>query len=69
MTIKQKQCLLAYLGYYIGAIDGVWGTLSQIATKAFQMDFGLPPDGIVNESTEKALTHVVCYGMPIKKGA
>lgn len=25
MTAKQKQCLLAYLGYYHGAIDGSIG--------------------------------------------
>ena len=35
MTNKQKQCLLCYLGYYVGSIDGVWGTLSKTATKAF----------------------------------
>ena len=67
MTIKQKQCLLAYLGYYVGNIDGSWGTLSKTATKAFQKDFGLTADGIVGESTENALTHAVCYGMPAKK--
>ena len=66
MTIKQRQCLLYYLGYYVGEIDGSWGTLSKTATKAFQKDFGLTVDGIVGESTEKALTHAVCYGMPAK---
>ena len=25
MTIKQRQNLLAYLGYYVGNIDGEWG--------------------------------------------
>ena len=25
MTIEQKQCLLRYLGYYAGIIDGIWG--------------------------------------------
>ena len=45
MTIKQKQCLLFYLGYYVGNIDGQWGTLSKTATKAFQKDFGLTADG------------------------
>lgn len=25
MTIKQRQHLLAYLGYYVGNVDGVWG--------------------------------------------
>ena len=67
MTIKQRQNLLAYLGYYVGNIDGEWGTLSKTATKAFQKDFGLNPDGICGTETEKALKHAVCYGMPAKK--
>lgn len=67
MTIKQKQHLLAYLGYYVGNIDGDFGTLSKTATKAFQKDFGLTADGICGTQTEKALTHAVCYGMPVKK--
>ncbi|MGM9548963.1 MAG: peptidoglycan-binding protein [Faecousia sp.] len=25
MTVKQKQCLLAYLGYDTGGVDGIWG--------------------------------------------
>lgn len=66
MTIKQKQHLLAYLGYYVGNIDGSWGTMSKTATKAFQKDFGLTADGICGEKTEKALKHAVCYGMPAK---
>lgn len=67
MTIKQKQNLLAYLGYYVGNIDGEWGTLSKTATKAFQKDFGLNPNGVAGTETEKALKHAVCYGMPAKK--
>ena len=67
MTVKQKQNLLAYLGYYVGNIDGVWGTLSKTATKAFQKDFGLDPNGVCGTETEKALKHAVCYGMPAKK--
>lgn len=31
MTAKQKQCLLAYLGYYHGAIDGVIGPQTRAA--------------------------------------
>lgn len=67
MTIKQKQCLLYYLGYYVGEIDGDWGTLSKTATKAFQKEFGITVDGIAGAETEKALTHAVAYGMPAKK--
>lgn len=68
MTIKQKQCLLAYLGYYVGAIDGAWGTLSKTALRAFQADFGgIAVDGICGQETEKALRHAVAYGMPVRE--
>ncbi len=67
MTIKQRQLLLAYLGYYVGNIDGSWGTLSKTACKAFQKDFGLDADGYGGTNTDKALTHAVAYGMPAKK--
>ena len=67
MTVKQKQCLLAYLGYYVGEIDGDWGQLSKTATKAFQKDFGITADGVCGAETEKAMTHAVAYGMPVRK--
>lgn len=67
MTIKQRQHLLAYLGYYVGNIDGDWGILSKTACKAFQKDFGLDADGYGGTNTDKALTHAVAYGMPAKK--
>ena len=67
MTIKQRQLLLAYLGYYVGNIDGKWGQLPQITTKAFQTDFGLAATGVCNAETEKALKHAVSYGMPVKE--
>ena len=31
MTVKQRQHLLAYLGYYVGNVDGKWETLSKNA--------------------------------------
>lgn len=63
MTIKQKQHLLAYLGYYVGDIDGSWGTLSKTATQAFQKDAGLDQDGICGTETEKALKNAVANDM------
>lgn len=62
MNTKQRQALLFYLGYYVGAIDGVWGSGSKTACKAFQKDFGLTADGVCGTDTEKALKHSVCYG-------
>lgn len=64
MTIKQKQCLLAYLGYYTGAIDGLWGDQSRQATENFQRDFGITADGDPGPETQKAMKHAVAYGMP-----
>lgn len=55
MTVKQTQCLLAYLGYYTGQIDGQWGGMSTAACRAFQADYGLTPDGICGAMTQKML--------------
>lgn len=55
MTVKQEQCLLAYLGYYTGQIDGQWGRMSGDACRAFQADYGLPADGICGSMTQKML--------------
>ena len=67
MTLKQKQALLAYLGYYDGPLDGLWGEKSQRATIDFQRDFGgISVDGICGYQTEKALKHSVAYGIDRK---
>lgn len=59
MTIKQKQCLLCYLGYYDGEIDGVFGQISKNATAGFQEDYGLTPDGIFGEDTEAMILDAI----------
>lgn len=41
MTNKQKQALLAYLGYYVDDIDGLWGTNSKTAANAFKAAYGV----------------------------
>lgn len=67
MTIKQTQCLLTYLGYDTGGVDGIWGDKSRQATEAFQRDFGgISVDGICGDQTEKALKHAVAYGIEKK---
>ena len=67
MTIRQKQHLLAYLGYYVGVVDGDWGQLSKTACKAFQKDYGLEETGVVNGETEALLMsaeyRVLRYGL------
>lgn len=59
MTVKQKQALLLFLNYYVGNVDGDWGTLSKTATKAFQKDHGLQADGVFGDSTAKAVLAAV----------
>lgn len=59
MTIEQKQCLLRYLGYYSGSIDGIWGSQSQAATIAFQRGQKLTVDGIFSTETEDAIKKAI----------
>lgn len=63
MTNRQRQHLLAYLGYYVGNIDGDWGTLSRESCRRFQQDFGcITADGFGGPETDKALKHAVSLG-------
>lgn len=59
MTIKQKQHLLAYLGYYEGDIDGNFGPMSKLATASFQGDYDLEADGIFGPLTEAKILEAV----------
>lgn len=59
MTMKQKQALLAYLGYYDGPLDDLWGDKSKEATEAFQADYGLPETGKPDDTTGKMLVAAV----------
>lgn len=59
MTDKQRQHLLAYLGYYVGEIDGIWGGGSKAACSAFQKDRNLSVDGYGGPETDKALRYAV----------
>ena len=73
MNNEQRQHLLAYLGYYVGNVDGEWASLSKIACTAFQKDFGgIGVDGYGGPETDKALKHAVAYDMlktePVKEG-
>lgn len=67
MTVKQRQALLFYLGYYVGEVDGKWGQLSKVAVRAFKKDFCLPDNDDCDSETEKALKHAVCYGISKKQ--
>ncbi len=70
MTAKQKQALLAYLGYYDGPLDGLWGEKSQRATIDFQRAYmkATEVDGIFGAETEKRILEVVGSGeKPVDK--
>ena len=68
MTAKQRQHLLAYLGYYVGNIDGDWATLSREACRRFQQDFGgIAVDGFGGPETDKALKHAVAIGFLLRE--
>ena len=64
MTMAQKQCLLRYLGYYTGNIDGLWGQQSQRATIDFQRVYmeQTEVDGIFGAATEKRILEVITAG-------
>lgn len=64
MTLKQKQALLSYLGYYDGQLDGLWGEKSQRATIDFQRAYmdATAVDGIFGAETEKRILEVVASG-------
>lgn len=62
MTVQQKQNLLAYLGYDTGGIDGIWGTKSEAAAKAFQKSYGLEEDSTFGEKSQKKIREVIFTG-------
>lgn len=62
MTIHQKQALLAYLGFYQGSLDGIWGEQSRQATIAFQRAYMDSADGSFGVETEKRILEVVASG-------
>lgn len=72
MTIKQRQHLLAYLGYYVGVVDGDWGSGSRAACTAFQQDRNIKADGHGGPETDKALIQAVANGLlkpePVEDG-
>jgi peptidoglycan hydrolase-like protein with peptidoglycan-binding domain len=63
MDNKQRQHLLAYLGYYKMKVDGDWGSGSREACKAFQRDRELTADGYGGPETDKALRYAVYNGL------
>lgn len=59
MTVRQRQHLLGYLGYYTAAVDGIWGKQSRLATEQFQREHGLNPDGEFDKETERRILEAI----------
>lgn len=62
MDIEQKQCLLKYLKYYEGKVDGIWGAKSEEATEDFQRAEGIKDDGVFGNDTTNAIIDAVANG-------
>lgn len=54
-AVSRLQERLRTLGFYNGAIDGVFGAETQTAVQAAQQKFNLEPDGVVGPATWTAL--------------
>ncbi|HET8595251.1 MAG TPA: N-acetylmuramoyl-L-alanine amidase [Intrasporangium sp.] len=52
--VGQLQRRLADLGFTVGKIDGIHGSETDAAVRAFQAGVGLPPDGTVGPETMRA---------------
>ena len=53
--VRQIQKVLKREGYYKGSVDGIYGTGTRNAVKAFQKAVGIPVDGIAGPKTLKFL--------------
>ena len=55
--VIELQARLQYIGYYNGAIDGIFGYGTYWALRNFQEDYGLDVDGIAGAKTKTALAN------------
>lgn len=54
-NVMKVQAVLRKLGYYQGAVDGVFGAQFQDAVRRYQRDYGLTPDGVIGPTTYASL--------------
>jgi peptidoglycan hydrolase-like protein with peptidoglycan-binding domain len=54
-SVRQLQTALAHRGLPVGDIDGIYGTQTAAAVRAFQTAQGLPATGIADQGTLRAL--------------
>jgi peptidoglycan hydrolase-like protein with peptidoglycan-binding domain len=55
--VQEVQARLRSLRYWVGPVDGIYGTLTRQAVIAFQKLNGLDPDGMVAQPTRDALAN------------
>lgn len=53
--IRRAQEILSHKGFDVGPIDGVLGARTAAALRAFQQQVGLPPSGLLDAETRRAL--------------
>ncbi len=53
--VDEVQIMLSQCGYYLGAIDGLFGEGTENAVKVFQKKLAVPEDGIVTKDIFKLL--------------
>lgn len=54
-AVKDVQAMLALMGYYTGAVDGIYEQATAVAVREFQTDAGLVEDGVVGPLTWQRL--------------
>jgi len=54
-VIARAQERLARLGYYPGPIDGDFGPITSRALRSYQIDYGLPVTGRLDNRTRESL--------------
>ena len=53
--VRELQTALAALGFACGPMDGIFGVYTELALRKFQMNMGLPNDGIAGGFTYSAI--------------
>ncbi|HET7656718.1 MAG TPA: spore cortex-lytic enzyme [Bacillales bacterium] len=61
LNVVELQARLQFIGYYRGAIDGVFGWNTYWALRNFQKDYGLKVDGLAGLKTRQKLVSVSKY--------
>src|SRR5882724_4204391 len=54
-AVRDAQQRLSALGFYAGAVDGIWGPDTRAAVERFQLSRGLPVTGDLDQVTASAL--------------